>query len=231
MNVSPTLLPNINSEYVTSINLDLYNAPNCQELATQAAAGRHLRFLSAKPQENAFKVQLCEDDYIAWLPLEQIKILTTAVNTYQGLSLSRSQIEAKIPEIIAFTKTAMSQPNYYLWGGNIGPNYDCSGLMQAAFVASGIWIPRDSYQQEEFTTRINREELQAGDLIFFAEARVNHVALYLGDNYYIHSSGKERGRNGIGIDQLSENGDPVSRAYYHDLYSFGRVMNSYLKSC
>jgi len=122
----------------------------------------------------------------------------------------------------------MEVPNYYLWGGTVAPNYDCSGLIQAAFAASGIWLPRDSYQQEAFTQRVSREELLTGDLIFFGTEKVNHVALYLGEGRYIHSSGKEIGRNGIAIDLLSEDGDEVSQNYYRKLWSFGRVMSNYL---
>ncbi len=87
-------------------------------------------------------------------------------------------------------------------------------------------MPRDSYQQEEFTSRINQEELQIGDLIFFGKKRVTHVALYLGNNSYIHSSGKEIGNNKIAINFLANNLDEVSKIYYEQLWSFGRIMNS-----
>jgi cell wall-associated NlpC family hydrolase len=127
---------------------------------------------------------LCEDGYSAWLSIEQLAKLEPATTVYQPTRISRRQIESEIPNIIAFTKAAMQQPNYYLWGGTVAPNYDCSGLIQAAFAASGIWLPRDSYQQAEFTQRITQEELLPGDLIFFAaKERVNHVALHLGDGY------------------------------------------------
>jgi cell wall-associated NlpC family hydrolase len=125
----------------------------------------------------------------------------------------------------------MQQPNYYLWGGTVEPNYDCSGLMQAAFAASGIWLPRDSYQQAAFTRTIEISQLQPGDLVFFAtQEKVNHVGLYLGDGYYIHSSGKKTGRNGIAIDPLSEQGDEITRSYYRQLKGAGRVEENYQPS-
>lgn len=223
------ILPSSNSEYRCKTDLDLYNSPACQELATQASMGRYLTILTATATENAVQVQLCEDGYIAWLLLEQLTELEPTTTVYQAIAFSRVQIESHLPNVIAFTKTALETPNYYLWGGTIGPNYDCSGLMQAAFAHSQIWLPRDSYQQEAFTQRISRDELLPGDLIFFGKERVNHVALYLGDNYYIHSSGKEMGRNGIGIDQLNTTNDPISQAYYYKLWSFGRVMTNYSK--
>jgi cell wall-associated NlpC family hydrolase len=216
--------PSANGEYSCKDALDLYNSPLCQELATQASPGRHLKMIAPTATENALQVQLCEDGYLAWLSLEHLTALAPATTLYRAIALSRPEIEKRLPEIIAFCQNARQTPNYYLWGGTIGPNYDCSGLIQTAFARSGIWLPRDSYQQEAFTQRIAREELLPGDLIFFGKERVNHVALYLGDNNYIHSSGKEMGRNGIGIDELAITSHPISQAYYHKLWSFGRVM-------
>ncbi|NES84790.1 MAG: C40 family peptidase [Moorea sp. SIO2B7] len=218
-----------NGQYCTNVTLNLYDSPKCEDLATQAAAGRHLRILSQTPIDGAIEVCLSEDGYVAWLSLEKVRELKPAPKVYQAIALSRSEIESRLPEVIAFTKAAIKQPNYYFWGGTVSPNYDCSGLIQAAFAASGIWLPRDSYQQEAFTKTITLAEVLPGDLIFFGTVeKVNHVALYLGEGYYIHSSGKDKGRNGIGIDQLSEDGDLVSRSYYQQLLGFGRVICNYI---
>lgn len=217
------------SEYRCRVNLDLYSSPVCQGLATQAAANRHLRIESLTPTERAIPIRLCEDDYPAWLNLEDIEQLESTPDIYRAVAIDRATIAAKIPEIIAFTQAAMNVPNNYLWGGTVAPNYDCSGLMQAAFGAYGIWLPRDSYQQEAFTTRISIEELLPGDLIFFGTLeKTDHVALHLGDLRYIHSSGIQMGRNGIGIDTLTDRTeDPVSCGYYAKLRCCGRVMASY----
>jgi cell wall-associated NlpC family hydrolase len=129
--------------------------------------------------------------------------------------------------VIAFSRKALTVPNRYLWGGTLGPDYDCSGLVQAAFAASGIWLPRDSYQQEAFCSSLPRETLLPGDLIFFGLEKVDHVALYLGDNHYIHSSGRETGRNGIGIDILADTGDEIGRYYFRRARGFGRVTRGY----
>lgn len=207
------------NECCCSIDLNLYDSPQCQIMATQVAAGRQLRVFSDRAIDNAVEVCLCEDGYRAWLPLDQLSQLKPAQTPYVAIAFSRLEIESRLPEVIAFTKAAMKVPNDYLWGGTVAPNYDCSGLIQAAFAASGIWLPRDSCQQEAFTQRVSREELLPGDLIFFGSDKVNHVALYLGEGRYIHSSGKEIGRNGIAIDLLSAEGDEVSRNYYRKLWS------------
>lgn len=215
-------------EYRTLVNLNLYDSPTCSALATQAAVGRHLQFISKTPVDDALEVRLCEDGYLGWLPVQELAGLELASTSYQAITLSRQQIQERIPAIIAFTKAAMQQPNYYLWGGTVEPNYDCSGLMQAAFAASGIWLPRDSYQQAAFTQPIEVEQLLPGDLVFFGTPeKVNHVGLHLGDGYYIHSSGKTTGRNGIAIDRLSEQGDAIAQSYYRQFKQAGRVIASY----
>ena len=216
------------TEYRVGVNLNLYDSPSCTSLATQASSGRHLQICSKTITDHALEVKLCEDAYLSWLPVQDITQLEPTATTYQARIVSSEQIQQQIPEIIAFTIAAMQQPNYYLWGGTVTPNYDCSGLMQAAFAASGIWLPRDSYQQEAFTQNVEFNQLLPGDLVFFAAAeKINHVGLYLGEGNYIHSSGKTTGRNGIAIDSISHPQDAIAQAYYQQLKSAGRVKESY----
>lgn len=228
---APTMPQHQATEYACLIDLDIYDSPHCLRLATQAAAGRHLRFTSSAPvpEESAgLPIRLCEDDYPGWLARSNLHELAIAPTPYQPVTLTRSDIEACLPAVIRFAQAALSQPNHYLWGGTIGPNYDCSGLMQAAFGSEGIWLPRDAYQQEAFTQPIALHELQAGDLVFFGTpAKATHVGLCLTPDTYIHSSGVDQGRNGIGIDRLTEQGDPVSQTYFRQLRGAGRVMTSY----
>jgi NlpC/P60 family/Bacterial dipeptidyl-peptidase Sh3 domain len=236
-------------EYRSRSHINIYDSPKCDRLATQAAAGRHL-LLVDPPQPPLIKggrdnrdgidsviqgdttavmVRLCEDDYPGWLDIRDVELLDVAETVYHPEVLSEAEIREKLPRAIAFTNQVMNQSNYYLWGGTVGPNYDCSGLMQAAFVSAGIWLPRDAYQQEAFTQPVSSiSDVEPGDLVFFGTPqKATHVGLYLGDNRYIHSSGKAQGRNGIGIDILSEDGDAVSRDYYQQLRGYGKVIASY----
>jgi cell wall-associated NlpC family hydrolase len=214
-------------EYQCNIDLNIYDSPECVRLATQAATGRHLK-ITSNHQDTAIEVCLCEDDYPGWLSVQDLQFLQPAETIYQPQFISAAEIQQRIPEIITFMQAAKQQDNYYLWGGTVAPNYDCSGLMQAAFKSVGVWLPRDAYQQEAFTQTVDINQLQLGDLIFFGTLqKATHVGLYLGDGCYIHSSGKEQGRNGIGIDELSEQGDKVSQAYYKQLRGAGRVVKSY----
>lgn len=220
-------------EYVCQQAINLYKGPDLQGLVTQADVGRHLRRWSdiapGPDSQGAWPIRLCEDDYPGWISRSAWESLQPAAVAYVPPRLDRSAIEPRLPQAIAFTHRAMAQPNTYLWGGTIAPNYDCSGLMQAAFAAVGIRLPRDSYQQEAFTQPIDWDEVQPGDLVFFGTPeRTTHVGLYLGAGQYIHSSGQDQGRNGIGIDSLTDLSNPVSAAYHRQRRRPGRVMASYL---
>ncbi len=215
------------SEYVCSQPLNLYKTSALDGLVTQAAVGRHLR-MAPSPTSGAWVVTLCEDDYPGWISAGDRLTLRPAPSTYCAPVLDRAAIAQRLSEVIAFTHRAMATPNTYLWGGTVAPNYDCSGLMQAAFASVGVRLPRDSYQQEAFTGAIAWGDLEPGDLIFFGTPeRTKHVALYLGQGRYIHSSGADQGRNGIGIDSIDDLSDPVSAAYHAQLRRPGRVMTSY----
>ena len=228
MSLNLPISPSPTNEYYCTADLNIYDSYECVELATQAATGRHLK-ITSRHENTAIEICLCEDDYPGWLKIQDLQFIQPAATNYQPKIISAAEIQQRIPDVIAFTQAAKNEHNHYLWGGTVAPNYDCSGLMQAAFKSVGIWIPRDAYQQEPFTQTIDITEIQVGDLIFFGTAqKANHVGLHLGDGYYIHSSGTEIGRNGIGIDILSEQGDQVSQSYYQILRGAGRVVESYV---
>ena len=237
-----SLPESLTGQFICQRDLDLFDQSDCQTLATQAAQGRFLS-LTTQQEGGAIAVQQCEDSYTGWLPLSALTALEPATNPYQALVVNREVIAARIPQVIAYGLRAKAQPNQYRWGGNIGPDFDCSGLMQGAFASQGIWLPRDSYQQAAFCetvvdvrhslpstqSEIDQAlgQLLPGDLLFFGSQRIDHVGLYLGNGSYLHSSGKSRGRNGIGIDSLSDLSDPISHAYFQTWWYGGRVKESF----
>ena len=218
-------------EYQVLTHLNVCDSPECTRLATQARTGRHLSVLSAvenSDSQQAVEVRLCEDDYPGWLKVQDLEKLEIATRSYHALQVNRAEICVRLPEVVSFTQDAMAQPNRYLWGGTVGPNFDCSGLVQAAFDSVGIWLPRDAYQQEDFLHPVAIGDVESGDLIFFGlEKRATHVGLYIGEGEYIHSSGIDHGRDGIGIDRLSSPRDEISDRLFQMMRRAGRVTESY----
>ena len=215
--------------YRSLADINIYDSSTLDRLATQMAKGRYLQVIESEP--NFLTIQLLEDDYEGLLDRQDLAKLELSdrQSFIDNLppELSEEEIGDRIPQVIAFIQTAMAVPNEYLWGGTVAPNYDCSGLMQAAFAAVGVLIPRDAYQQETFGEPISLDAVQIGDLIFFGTpAKATHVGIYIGDRAYIHSSGKEHGHNGISISEISGL-DPVSQWYNQQLRGAARITKGY----
>ena len=220
-------------------DLDAYSRSSGPGLATQVRRGRFLRVVAACEAgtglpTSRLRVRLVEDGYPCWLEPDALIRHGEPAPPPPARAWDRADIAARLDQVLAFGRAAMAEPNVYLWGGTLGPDFDCSGLVQSAFASVGIWLPRDAYLQERFCRPVAVQPgqtslLQPGDLIFFGSPRrCTHVGLHLGDGHYLHSSGREHGRNGIGIDSLHpRNQDPVACHYRNELRGAGRVMHSH----
>lgn len=95
-------------------------------------------------------------------------------------------------DVVATARLAMGQP--YKWGGQGDGGYDCSGLIQYAFAAHGVTVPRTSADQAQVGDPVSRalDQLEPGDILTFAASpgatRTSHVGLYLGEGRFIHSA-------------------------------------------
>ncbi|MEN8076277.1 SH3 domain-containing C40 family peptidase [Clostridioides difficile] len=73
----------------------------------------------------------------------------------------------------------------YRWGGKTAFGIDCSGLCSMVYMINGIKIYRDAKIKDNFPIKsIPIKKAKKGDLLFFP----GHVAMYLGENKFIHSS-------------------------------------------
>ena len=83
----------------------------------------------------------------------------------------------------------------YRSGGTTKAGFDCSGLMFATFGNFDIKLPRSSIEQSRIGMKVNTEEAQKGDLIFFktnGRNQINHVGMVVevleGEIKFVHSS-------------------------------------------
>jgi cell wall-associated NlpC family hydrolase len=118
------------------------------------------------------------------------------VKTNDITELSKWQESAKFDKdkLLEAAYQHLGQP--YLWGGNSFKGNDCSGFSAAVYYSLGILLPRDAYQQQKQGDHVDYiigekdgfKNLEIGDLIFFGGSRVTHVAVWIGNNEYIHNS-------------------------------------------
>jgi hypothetical protein len=97
-----------------------------------------------------------------------------------------------------------------------GPDhFDCSGFVYYVFRSNGIDIPRTSLNQSKSGKKLNRDEIERGNILFFdtyERDHINHSGIYLGDGKFIHSSS---GRAyGVTISDLD-------RGFYKDKFRWG----------
>lgn len=93
-------------------------------------------------------------------------------------------------KIIQTAKNQLGKP--YKWGG-VGPNaFDCSGLVYYSYKnGADITLPRSSREQAKVGVSVSKEQLQPGDLVFFATSRgrsITHVGIYVGEEKFIHAT-------------------------------------------
>ena len=83
----------------------------------------------------------------------------------------------------------------YRAGGTTPNGFDCSGLMYSTFQKFDISLPRSSNDMAKIGTKLDNDEIQKGDLIFFrtnGRSVINHVGMVTevssDEIKFIHSS-------------------------------------------
>lgn len=99
----------------------------------------------------------------------------------------------------------------YRYGGETKKGIDCSAFTLKLFdKVYNVKLPRTASEQYRLTSRIKKEELKDGDLVFFRTNYMStwHVGVYLTDGWFIHS----KGRVGVTFDNLEN--PKYQRLYY-----------------
>ena len=169
--------------------------------------------------------------YVRDVALEPVRFSMTAIFTQEaGRTFDEALAKAEgckpeelVPRAIdrwfggseeAFRNALAEQAKKYLgteyrWGGKSGRGIDCSGLVSSAYMQCGVLIYRDAKLVEGWPMhKIPLEQAKRGDALYFP----GHIALYLGEGRYIHSTGAA-GSGGVVLNSL----DPDDPLYREDL--------------
>ena len=93
-----------------------------------------------------------------------------------------------IERLLQTAKAYLGRP--YRWGAS-GPGYfDCSGYVDRVYADLGVKLPRTT--QSLWRQLPAAGSPQTGDLVFFSFSggEVDHVGIYLQDNYFIHANSR-----------------------------------------
>jgi len=115
----------------------------------------------------------------------------------QGCGGSKKARTKKVNAVIQTARSYTGTP--YKFGGTSRSGIDCSGLMLRSFESAGVKIPRTSDAQAKMGKKVSLNDLQEGDLIFFAmgkkKRKITHVGMVTDvrgktDIRFIHASTK-----------------------------------------
>ena len=147
-------------------------------LLAAAAAGAH-----AAPSD---------DDQIGNLLLERglgDRLEQVRVNMAGRVSEGANHVARKTSELVVNAMGFLGVP-YRRGGSSAETGFDCSGFVRAMYQQTvGLILPRRAHEQAAATAKIDRGDLQPGDLVFFNTLKhaFSHVGIYVGDNKFIHS--------------------------------------------
>lgn len=109
---------------------------------------------------------------------------------YVDLTVESGSAASTGEQIVAFAKQYLGYK--YVWSAESpSVGFDCSGFVSYVFESFGYEVNRTAASMYSNGTAVSKSELQPGDAVFFcsnSSSSINHVGLYIGDGYFIHSS-------------------------------------------
>mgnify|MGYP000073565608 CR=1 FL=1 len=105
---------------------------------------------------------------------------------------------SKGAQVVAIAMQYLGVP--YVWGSaDPSVGFDCSGLTKYVFAKVGVSLPHYAAAQYQLGTAVSKDQLQAGDLVFFRG--LGHMGMYIGGGNFIHAP---RTGDVVKISSLSE---------------------------
>ncbi|SMP06170.1 C40 family peptidase [Chryseobacterium profundimaris] len=147
--------------------------------------------------------------------------LANAKNSIKNSEIARAIMHNKtIDNILTEAQTYLGTP--YRYGGMTRNGIDCSAFVLSVFgAAAGLSLPRVAASQSQEGEKVEKENLQKGDLIFFSHGRrISHVGIVEsvseeGEVKFIHAATSK----GVMISSLND-------SYWGPKYRFGkRIIN------
>jgi uncharacterized protein YgiM (DUF1202 family) len=171
---------NSNLVYVNAVDTRVYETmQTTQDVVSDVTMGATLKLISSRGRFAEVQLPDGRTGFINASEVTALKPVDNSVSPDKSSIVQTAQRFHGLP---------------YLWGGNSGKGFDCSGFTQTVFKDNGYLLPRDANMQvnigEEVIASEDFSNIQAGDLLFFGpnENRITHVGISLGGARFIHAS-------------------------------------------
>jgi len=128
------------------------------------------------------------------------RLLIKANNLDSSVSRAGNAVNGR--RITSYAANFLGTP--YRYGGNSPGGFDCSGFVQYIYKQFNISLPRTAAAQYQVGTKVDKANLQLGDLVYFkcGSGGIDHVGIYTGKGSFIHSSSPSSG--GVIYSSLNE---------------------------
>jgi peptidoglycan DL-endopeptidase CwlO len=146
------------------------------------------RYLCASGAPENIRAALFAYNHAGWY-VDQV--LAVAIRYGYG------QSAAPTNRVVELARSQIGMP--YVWGASdphVG--FDCSGLVEWVYAQVGVNLPRTAQAQFDATSRLTQDQLQPGDLVFFANTYpsaepITHVGIYVGNGLMINAANPTSG--------------------------------------
>lgn len=110
------------------------------------------------------------------------------VTNHTAKPLRTVPVSGNVKEILTYANTFTGVP--YKFGGTTPAGFDCSGYIRHVFQKVGLQLPRQADEQYTVGKKVEKQNLQPGDLVFFEtyEPGVSHSGIYIGDGQFISAT-------------------------------------------
>lgn len=203
-NVDATLNATLQDHQTEQANLTELKRAAEAEVAALAAEEERLDALHVKLKQRTADAKALVDR----LTEEQRRQLAARDGARVSFDISEAGGASKaIKKVIAYAVSKV--PNgQYVTGGEGPTNFDCSGLVLAAYRQIGVKLPHSSRAMFRYGRAVSKSELQPGDLIFWYSP-IAHVGMYIGNGKIVHARNP---RNDLVIQSLSSYPAPFTGA-------------------
>lgn len=125
------------------------------------------------------KLELAKKQLLTSFKDEKIASTKSLESSLKNEEIAKTvRFTKKIDDILAEAQTYLGTP--YRYGGTTRKGIDCSAFVLSVFGAvAGMNLPRVAASQAQEGDKIERENLQKGDLVFFSHGRgrISHVGI------------------------------------------------------